>query len=150
MRGGWAGDDGSVGHRILENMKSTTIGRLIADAIREHGTKIRFGATDEGAIAQFDPTTNEITIHESLKDADPSILAAHMAHEGTHVQWGEPDSIDQEYHAFKAQAEVWDELKGDQADRQCDWVSEMIAKGEAEAKAEIRQMYPELAEYYRS
>lgn len=146
------GDAEEVGRLVsgFKKMESTDTGRPIADSIREHGTTVKFGVTYEGAIAQFDPTSNEITVQESQKDASPEILAAHIAHEGTHVQWDEPDSIEQEYHAFKAQSEVWNECKGDQADRQCDWVSAMIAKGEAEAKSEIRQMYHELPEYYRS
>jgi hypothetical protein len=69
-----------------------------------------------------------------------------MAHEGTHVQWDAPNSIDQEYHAFKAEAAVWNKVKGDQTDTQCDAVSEMMARGEAEAEEEIRQMYPKLPE----
>jgi len=66
--------------------------------------------------------------------------------EGIHVQWGRADSIDQEYHAFRAQAEVWNELKGNEVDEQCDWVSGMIAQGEAGAKAIIRFLYPDLPE----
>jgi hypothetical protein len=131
----------------LEKLESTDTGRPIAQALQEHGTMIRFGATDQGAIAQFDPTANGITIHQSLKTASSEIIAAHMAHEGTHVQWDAPDSIDQEYHAFKAQAEVWNQLKGNQTDMQCDGVSAMIARGEADAKVIIRQMYPGLPEY---
>lgn len=123
---------------------------MMAAAIREHGTTIQFGTTVEGAIAQFDSDNNEITIHESQKDATPEVLAAHMAHEGTHVQWDQPDSIDQEYHAFKAQAEVWSSVKGDQTDEQCDAVSAMIARGEAEAKLRIWRMYPDLPEYQGS
>lgn len=76
------------------------------------------------------------------------ILAAHLAHEGIHVQWDKANSIDQEHHAFRAQAEVWNELKEDQLDEQCDLVSRMIALGEENAKdLLISYMYPELPEY---
>lgn len=128
-------------------LELTDAGQSIAQAIRERGTTIRFTITNEGAIAQFDPNVNEITIHENLRDASPAALAAHLAHEGTHVQWDKPDTIDQEYHAFKAEAEVWDALKGSETDNQCDWVSETIANGEDVAKEEFRRRYPGLPEY---
>lgn len=131
----------------LQRLETSDAGQLTAEIIREHGTVIRFGSTEQGAIAQFDSETNEITINEGLKDASPNVLAAHLAHEGTHVQWDQPDSIDQEYHAFKAQAEVWNQLKVDETDRQCDRVAEMVVRGEKEAKEAIRRLYPDLPEY---
>lgn len=131
----------------FEQLEQTDSGQPIAQAIRDHGTTVKFGPTDDGAIAQFDPNVNEITIHENLRDASPAILAAHLAHEGTHVQWDKPDTIDQEYHAFKAEAEVWAALKGGETDIQCDWVSETIANGEDVAKEEFRRRYPGLPEY---
>jgi len=101
----------------------------------------------KGAIAQYDPDSHEITVHESLKTASPKVLAAHLAHEGTHVLWDRPNSIDQEYHAFKAQAEVWDQIKGEETDTQCDWVSWMIAQREEEAKLLITALYKGLPDY---
>jgi hypothetical protein len=108
---------------------------------------VRFGQIGQDVIAHFDPSENEIVIHQDLRDASPNILAAHLAHEGIHVQWDTDDSIDQEYHAFEAQAAVWNELKGDETDDQCDWVSEMIALGKEEAMNIIRDLYPELRMY---
>jgi hypothetical protein len=145
---GDAGERGKLAEG-LQRLETSDAGQLTAEATQEHGTIIRFGFTEQGAIAQFDSETNEITINEGLKDASPNVLAAHLAHEGTHVQWDQPDSIDQEYHAFKAQAEVWNQLKVDETDRQCDRVAEMIVRGEKEAKEAIRRLYPDLPEYWR-
>jgi hypothetical protein len=131
----------------LGRLEGSAAGHPIAMAISECGTSVRFGATAEGAIAHFDPDRNEIVIHEGLRDASPGLLAAHLAHEGTHVQWNRDDSIEQEYHAFKAQAEVWNQLKGDEADDQCDWVNEMISLGKEEAMSIIRDLYPDLPKY---
>ena len=131
----------------LMRLEGTEIGHAIAQAIHEHGTTVRFGQTDEEAIAHFDPIRNEIVIHEGLRETSPNVLAAHLAHEGTHVQWNRDDSIDQEYHAFKAQAEVWNQLKGNETDEQCDWVSWVISLGERQAKKRIRKLYPDLPEY---
>ncbi len=135
-------------NEAIETLETTDVGRELSNEIRENNTAIRFDEID--AVAQFDPTSNEITINEEYKDADPSVLASHLAHEGTHVQWygqGVPDSIDQEYHAFKNEKEVWDQTKEDKTDEQCDWVSSMIDQGEADAKMHLRLMYPNLPEY---
>jgi hypothetical protein len=130
--------------RLLESVES---GHQAARVIQGKGTTVHFGSTVIGAIAQYDLDTNKITIHQSLKDASPRVLAAHLAHEGTHVLWEQPNSIDQEYHAFKAQAKVWERIKGEESDLQCDWVSGMISLGEEEAKRIIRRLYPDLPEY---
>jgi hypothetical protein len=122
------------------------IGRPIAAAVYEHGTSMRFGQTPKDVIACFDPNKNEIVINERFRSSSANVVAAHLAHEGTHVQWNRDNSIDQEYHAFKAQAEVWNQLKGNETDEQCDWVSWMISLGEARAKAIIRFHYPDLPE----
>jgi len=132
----------------LERLSEAQAGYSISKVIRERDTVVRLGQIEENAVAYYDPACNEIVIDDSLQGASLDILAAHLAHEGTHVQWDKDNSIDQEYHAFRAQAEVWNELKGDQSDEQCDLVSRMIALGEENAKdLLISHMYPELPEY---
>jgi hypothetical protein len=142
-----APDETDVLKQAFNQLESTDAGKDIAIAIRDKQTMTMFGPTDDNTIAQLAPTTNTITINEGLKEVSSNVLAAHLAHEGTHVQWNKADSIDQEYHAFKAEAEVWDQLKGDETDEQCDGVSNMIAQGEADAKDEIRRLYPDLPLY---
>jgi len=131
----------------LAALEGARAGSSIAAVIREQGTTVRFGQTGQNVVAYFDPNRNEIVIHGGGRDASPSVLAAHLGHEGTHVQWNISNSIDQEYHAFKAQAEVWNHLKGDQADEQCDGVSWMISLGETRAKWIISDLYPNLPDY---
>jgi len=135
----------------MDSLESTAIGKEIGKEIRENNVGIKFSEANEGAIAQFNPNTNEITLDESLRDADPSVLAAHLAHEGTHAQWFaqgiDHDSIDQEYHAEKNEAAVWEAVKGDKTDDQCDFISEEISQGEADAKMHIRQRYPYLLDW---
>lgn len=130
----------------LAALEGTRAGHSIVAAIRKRGTAARFGQIDGDAIAYFDPVSNEIVVNEELRDTSLNVLVQHLAHEGTHVQWmlqrNCPNSIDQEYHAFKAEAEVWDELKGNETDDQCDQVSQMISLGEAEAKKRIRHALP--------
>jgi hypothetical protein len=130
-----------------DRLASTEAGKPIADTLEDKGTRIQFSETDEGTIAQFDPAENEITINDECHEASLNVLAAHLAHEGTHVQWDKPNSIEQEYHAFKAQAEVWKELKGDEADEQCDTVAKIMDLDEEDAKQIIRNLYRDLPEY---
>ena len=86
-------------------------------------------------------------IDDSLQNDSLAVLAAHLAHEGMHVQWDEAGSINQEYHAFKAQAAVWNELRGSETDNQCDWVNWIISLGETQVKKRIRRLYLDLPEY---
>jgi len=130
----------------MDRLSGTAAGGPIVQAILGSGTRIRFGGTGEDTIAYFDPGNNEIVINEALKGASPNVIAAHLAHEGTHAQWNRPNSVDQEYHAFKAEAETWNRLKGSEHDDQCDEVSSFIALGEREAKDIIRRYYPDLPE----
>ena len=135
----------------LTALEGARAGYSVAAAIHEQGTTVRFGQTCEDTIAYFDPEGNEIVISEGLRDASLNVLVQHLAHEGTHtqwmLQWNRPNSIDQEYHAFKAEAEVWNQLKGSETDGQCDWVSWFIALGENQAKRRIRRFYSDLPEY---
>ena len=126
----------------LTALERTRAGYSIAAAIHEQGAAVRFDQIGEDTIACFDSDRNEIVVNEVLRDASLNVLVQHLAHEGIHVQWDRPNSIDQEYYAFKAEAEVWDELKGHETDDQCDQVSQMISLGEAEAKKRIRHALP--------
>ena len=51
------------------------------------------------------------------------------------------NSIEQEYQAFSVEAKVWNALKGDETDAQCDSVSWLIGREgeEEEAKIQIRR-----------
>lgn len=134
--------------QALDRLASCAAGSAVASAIQSYGTLARFGTTDSDAIAHFDPSANEIVLNEALQDASSQLLAAHLAHEGTHVQWtGRIYSLDEEYHAFRTQAAVWNEVKGAEVDPQCDWVSGIIALGETRAKRIIAELYPDLPDY---
>jgi hypothetical protein len=132
--------------QVLENSDS---GRAIAQSIRERGTQIGFAPLSDRTVAQFNPP-NGITVNEAYKNESPAVLAAALAHEGTHLQSGDPsssaDALDQEYKCFKTEAEVWNQVKGGENNLLEEDVVTMIGKGEAEAKAEIWQTYGE--EYF--
>lgn len=133
----------------LSTLESTDQGKSLAASLRENGVGIRF--SNEIEMAAFNPNTNEILLSEKLKDAPPNVLAAHLAHEGTHADWFargiQQDSIDQEYNAFLNEKKVWDQVKGDTVDGQCDWVNQFMSQSEADAKSVLRFYYPELPEY---
>ena len=132
----------------LNKLGQTVAGGRIARAIMDKGTRVEFGKTLGDVAAQFDSGANEVIVSERCQSASLAVLAAYLAHEGTHVQWDEPNPIDQEYHAFKAEAAVWEELKGDESNWRCEMVAWVISRGEREAKKQIRRAYPELPEYW--
>ena len=115
-------------------LESTDAGKLIAQAMKDHGTTVKFGHTRDNAIAQYNKDTNVVTIREQEKERSPEVLAAYLAHEGTHVQWqkdwGKDNSLDQEYHAHNKAVKVWNETKGDQKDQALDELSDSVARGE--------------------
>jgi hypothetical protein len=128
-------------------LESADTGKAIANQIQDNGTIIQFGPLENDAIAQFDPQSNRITVNETQKELGSAALAAHLAHEDTHVKFKDkPNSIEEEYQAFRSQALVWDDLKQNETDEQCDTVSAIIALGEDRAKAIIRQAYRHLLE----
>ena len=138
---------GSLG-KALDVLAASQAGQAVAQAISTSGVQVRFGETGQNTIAHFDPQTREIVLSQDISSASSNVLAAHLAHEGTHVQWANRRySLDEEYHAFHTQAEVWNELKGAERDEQCDQVSSLIALGERRAKRRLRSMYPNLPEY---
>lgn len=77
--------------------------------------------------------TETLTRHPELSESDLHIDQSDPAQ----YPW---DSIDQEYNAFQKQAEVWDELK-DATNAELDYVSWLLAQGEAVAKVRIREVY---------
>ena len=143
---------GQVGEsRKLQNgltaLEKARAGYFIAAAIRERGTAVRFGQIGKDVIAYFDHERNEIVVNEVLRNASLNVSVQHLAHEGAHLQWNRPNSIDQEYYAFNSEAEVWNQLKGSEADEQCDRVSWMISLGEMRAKWIISDLYPNLPDH---
>ena len=125
-----------------ETLLATEKGRAIAETIRQRGTIVKFGYLPEGYPAAYYPLENEIVVSLDYKDRSANVLAAILAHEGTHVQWyrGEKKpSLEEEYQAYKALAEVWEEVKGKDRDRLCDDWAKIISGGKYAAKMKIIQ-----------
>lgn len=141
-------------------LAASSSGAEISERITLYDTKIGFGGGGvSGALAWYSPFFNTITFSLDEFECTDQVHAALLAHEGTHAWWdhdstqGEPeretngDTIDQEYNAFLAGANVWNEIKGSQTDYQMDSWAEIIAGGEASAKEVIRIYYSGLPEY---
>ena len=99
-------------------LRGTSSGKTIAEYIDKKGVKVTFGRPKTpGAAAVFIPNflgnSGSIILSERLKDAEPPVIAAILAHEGTHAKkdwvFGY-DSVEQEYQSYVAQAKVWEEL----------------------------------------
>ncbi|MBU0650722.1 type II secretion system protein GspG [bacterium] len=100
---------------------------------------------------------------DAVKDWSDEELAVILSHEGTHALWqyDQPplpsnvkqssrsyNSIDEEYNAFKNQAEVWSSIRSKLGENGSfdQWVSRM-AMGEEWAKLYVAYLYPELPAY---
>lgn len=145
----WAIEDRQL-QSAWETLFASEKGKAIAENIRRKSIKVKFGYLPEdekgnpGEIGRYYPDENEIVIRLDQKYRSTKVLAAHLAHEGIHVLWDKPNSVDQEYDAFKAQCEVWMELKGNDSDENCEEVCELISLGEDGAKDVISHIRPNL------
>lgn len=103
----------------LELLRSTPSGKSIADNLDENQVKITFGTPKTpGAAAVYVPSflgnSGTIIVSERLREAQPSVICAILAHEGTHAEMGSifnENSVEQEYKCYIAQAKVWDETR---------------------------------------
>lgn len=147
-------DEKRILREAFLKLGGVSIGGRLIDTLVELGTQVGFAKPDElerrNCFAIFDKTTNRITLCHSLLARAIEVIAPHLAHEATHALWYRPSSIDQEYQAFKAQAEVWSMLKNGCDDEQNDEVQRMVDWGEHEFKEELRgwdsySEYPESA-----
>lgn len=149
--------------RQFENVKAilreSGRGRAILDTIVQRGITVEFGYFPEEyryiegkrvkvvTVAAYDPEGPEggtITVNVDFKRKPANVLAPYLAHEGTHVQWYQGEkkpSLSEEYEAHKAQAEVWEEVKGNEHDEMNENVATIISWGTEEAKAQIRSIY---------
>gem|GEM_PF-3679435 len=142
-------------------------GETIAEKISLYDIKVGFGSCNNhyessGRIGAWFETTSGKVIRIDLDQLTTSYeaMTAVLAHEGTHAWWfhdttqGQPlragvpddpgrlygDSIDQEYHAFLNQANVWADI-GVVRDGWQDSNLALMLQGEAVAKEFIRELY---------
>jgi len=132
----------------LDRLAGTDAGKEIADAILSNDVPVSFGRLSDGTVARFNEDENEIVINLDNKHKSDAVLAAYLAHEGTHAQWWwnrhRGNSIAEEYAAFKAQDLVWRQVKGNESGDTCDDVSILIKLGEDRAKDVLRLLRPGL------
>jgi hypothetical protein len=103
----------------LELLRNTSSGRNIAEHLDKVRVKITFGQPKtSGAAAVFVPnflgTSGKIIVSERLRDEETPVVAAILAHEGTHARMNSIlgyDSVEQEYRCYMAQARVWKEAR---------------------------------------
>ncbi len=140
----------------LAALRMSHRGEGIYSAIVQRGVSVEFGYIPNEihcmngkqrefmVAAQYDPGARTITVNIDLKGKPVSVIAAYLAHEGIHVQWDhgqQKPSLEEEYEAHKAQAAVWQEIKGSQHHQGHEQVATMISLEVHEAKAQIRSDY---------
>lgn len=103
----------------LDLLRNSTYGKAIAAYVDKSHVKITFGQPETpGAAAVFVPSFlgsgGRIIVSERMRDEEPSVIAAILAHEGTHAKTDsiiDYDSVTQEYDCYMVQAKVWEETR---------------------------------------
>jgi hypothetical protein len=140
----------------LAVLRESSRGKEIFDAIIQRDTTVEFGYLPSEyhyiagkkvgfiTVAEYDPEGKTITVNVDFKGKPANVIAPYLAHEGTHVQWyrGEKKpSLREEYEAHKTQAEVWEEVKGDEHDQINEHVATIISLGRVSAMWKILEDY---------
>jgi len=97
-----------------------------------------------------DEPDSKAAVVDELWQEDPiEATVAALAYLLTRVEWDRPDSINQEYVAFKEMADTWNLIKGDLEHAFCDEVAEAMAQEGGAPKDWIRsqEAYADLPEY---
>ena len=117
--------------------------------IMARNISIDFGDVPEGAVASWVPAENTIKVDPYAEGQPQKVVSQHIVHQGEHSRWKGENSINQEYHAFKAEADFWNSVKKGDADDHCDWVAGFIGQGKHAAHDYLRTLpaYADLPEY---
>jgi len=135
--------------RCFSLLKRTDACREIYNHIIDTNVTVEFGDLPEGYLAMWFPDENTIRVDIAAEAKDERVAAQYIIHEGEHSRWHSENSISQEYHAFKTEAEFWNAVKKGDHDDHCDWVAGFIAQGRDAAMDYIRTLppYAALPEY---
>lgn len=125
-------------------LRTCSTGVRIAGVLAQRGTHIAFGqwkGNRAGApIAWY--SDNKITINVSERSKPSAVLAAHLAHESVHAQWDSlHDSLQEEYEAYLAESQVWQSVKSNGQDDNCDGWHAVMSRREMDAKITIIRCY---------
>ena len=139
-------------HNGLKRLDTIETGREIAKFIKEQAQVVHFGQVQNDGYGSYNQVTDELILNDKLKNASPNVLAAHLAHEGTHAQWKgqhglHTRSIDEEVAAFTAEVKVWREVKGSENNPYLDKLSTMMAEQENFPRSIIRKRYQDYDEH---
>jgi len=96
-----------------------------------------------------EPGGDAALVDETWQEDPIEATVAALAYLLTRVEWDRPDSINQEYVAFKEMATIWNLIKGDLEHEFCDEVAEVMALQGSAPKDWIRNQpaYADLPEY---
>ena len=134
----------------LRRLSETERGSEIAASIQKCGTTVHFGRLPKDEIGKYRPDLNLIIINKDYRHRPSNVLAAYLAHEGTHLHWsrGQPNTVLEESAAYKAQVEVWREVKDEESDQSCDFWDSIFRQddGDKEAMWWVRDMRKGLKE----
>ena len=126
--------------RCFNLIERTDACRAIYDHIVDTNITVEFRDLPTGTVAQWVPDDNTIAVDISAEALDEKVTSQYIIHEGEHSRWHGEDSISQEWHAYKAEADFWNAVKKGDHDGHCDWVAGFIAQGRHAAMDYIRAL----------
>lgn len=119
--------------RALRLISQTDAASEVYNHIMSTNVSIDFYELPGDTIAQYNDLTNTIEVNRAAEAKPKKVLAQYIVHEGEHSRWYPVNSIYQEYHACKAEADFWNAVKKGDADDMCDWVAGFIGQGKEAA-----------------
>ena len=135
--------------RCLSLIERTDAAREVYNHIVDTNVDVDFGDVPVGFLAMYFPDENAIHVDPDAEGEEEKAVSQHIVHEGERSRWKGENSISQEYHAFKAEADFWNTVKKGDTDDHCDWVAGFVAQGKQVAMDYIRTLseFEDLPEY---
>lgn len=154
---------------VLAVLKGSSAGGSLGNLIEQMSISLSYGSMPDGALAYWDSGNNAIVVNSFLRTTfSEKAIAGIVGHEATHADYSynpqkwidltlerHPeltsdqlhiirypfDSIDQEYNAFAATAQVWQEVRGSETNASLDSILSSYSQGESFFKNQIRTAY---------
>jgi len=126
----------------LDLINNTDEGHLYYGQLMSSGVGIVVSELAEGLWGVYYPDEDTIHLSQQAKKDGVKIGATILVHEAEHTRWIGENSINQEYHAYKAQSEFWNAVKGSDQHEFLDWCAGMALQGKHEAMDWLRGFYP--------
>jgi len=138
---------------IFENLIADVQGPLTFEIeyeyavfLERNGIQVMPSGERPSTPSWYEPSTKTIYLNENLLDQSTEVGTAYLAYQSVHAEWDRCYSIDQEYHAHKRQAEIWEQIGGGLTHADHDFFLELYQHDINYVKDQLRTLYPDLPE----